>query len=1049
MKISETGEAYFVFETSAPVPSELQTSPLVEAVSDAEIAANAQREQEAGHAGALDALEAVPDFDDLGESRATVKNEFQHLSEPITGAGTGDGLHQGKPDGLAFESPKSSAPSDASTGITVPSSRETTPAHDDSKQLASESQDPGSATPASSSSHQATPRQSGSSTPKEADDGRASSSSSGGPAKEDKAPGFLKAPVATAAVLGRAAISGVTRDGRMDKVVKKRSRSKDGKTTLERRLSEMNIKDDDDDEPVSSRAEGEGHNTADGSDEVGALDARMREDLSGRRDSSASGRDGGGAGGQEGEDVRRAARAQRARLDIGVPSHAKASVDENGDVQGPGAGRSAASEGGGPGDGSTGMNVATGPHSVEKAQDMFTSGPGPQIGPDPITVTDPEGESAGLARSSSSGGRRPRGRSHPSRPAMSRSTSAVSTKSQRHHQDELMLDMDGYKLRTSDDAKAAEMGRALLAASTDGHDPDDESVAATAQGVTGSGPHDGDDDPASLPDGGVAKINLDNAAGKAIARGITGHHGLPDEEEVMAFTRALLRSADRMRPKDIAGEHEGGDEEEGASKYRFPLRANSPGAGSDVGSPPPSTATSPQLRPVLDSEEPQGPALSDNVSAINAASVPYQFSLRADGTVHIFELSLCGDDHFGHASEALDAQAFQDRKVSFGQFIDQPDVVNHQALVMKYHGRYLTWENASPVLASLAIYRKSLPEDYAKNMQEGIPNEGTPTSAGAEKRSYRPWARWWTKSRSDTVLPLRQETSPTTSPRPSPPPSPRSLPVMDEDKNLPPAPEEVLPSNDTSLATELPDADVKPTKNYAKTLRLTSDQLRQLNLKKGLNHVSFSVRSSYSGYAICTSRIFLWDGDYQVCISDIDGTITKSDALGHVFTMIGRDWTHAGVAKLYTDIARNGYQIMYLTSRAIGQADTTREYLKGINQSGFVLPDGPVIMSPDRLMTSLHRCVAFCYRPCATTDVPEERSSCASPKSSRWLASATSNACSRSGTRSTPALATASPTHCRTGRSTSLRRVSSPSIRTETSRWSCSSWPATAPRTST
>lgn len=73
--------------------------------------------------------------------------------------------------------------------------------------------------------------------------------------------------------------------------------------------------------------------------------------------------------------------------------------------------------------------------------------------------------------------------------------------------------------------------------------------------------------------------------------------------------------------------------------------------------------------------------------------------------------------------------------------------------------------------------------------------------------------------------------------------------------------------------------------------------------------------------------------------------------------MIGRDWTHLGVAKLYTDISRNGYKMLYLTSRAIGQADTTREYLKGIKQNGFQLPDGPVIMSPDRLMTSLHRCV--------------------------------------------------------------------------------------------
>jgi len=73
--------------------------------------------------------------------------------------------------------------------------------------------------------------------------------------------------------------------------------------------------------------------------------------------------------------------------------------------------------------------------------------------------------------------------------------------------------------------------------------------------------------------------------------------------------------------------------------------------------------------------------------------------------------------------------------------------------------------------------------------------------------------------------------------------------------------------------------------------------------------------------------------------------------------MIGRDWTHLGVAKLYTDICRNGYKIMYLTSRAIGQADSTRDYLKGINQNNYQLPEGPVIMSPDRLLTSLHRFV--------------------------------------------------------------------------------------------
>ena len=141
-----------------------------------------------------------------------------------------------------------------------------------------------------------------------------------------------------------------------------------------------------------------------------------------------------------------------------------------------------------------------------------------------------------------------------------------------------------------------------------------------------------------------------------------------------------------------------------------------------------------------------------------------------------------------------------------------------------------------------------------------------------------------------------------------------------------------------------------PNLNYAKTLRLTSDQLKALNLKPGENSMSFTVNR-----ATCQGYMYLWKYDTPVVISDIDGTITKSDALGHVLNMIGRDWTHLGVAKLYSDIAANGYNIMYLTSRSVGQADSTRAYLHGIQQGGYRLPRGPTILSPDRTMAALRR----------------------------------------------------------------------------------------------
>ncbi|CAL5866816.1 uncharacterized protein PFLUO_LOCUS1026 [Penicillium psychrofluorescens] len=162
---------------------------------------------------------------------------------------------------------------------------------------------------------------------------------------------------------------------------------------------------------------------------------------------------------------------------------------------------------------------------------------------------------------------------------------------------------------------------------------------------------------------------------------------------------------------------------------------------------------------------------------------------------------------------------------------------------------------------------------------------------------------------------------------------------------------DVQPGFPTPPHSPMHDTFAVETRNYAKTLRLTSDQLKALQLKPGANIMSFSVNK-----ATCTAAMYLWNGNTPIVISDIDGTITKSDALGHVLNMIGRDWTHAGVAKLYTDIVNNGYNIMYLTSRSVGQADTTRAYLHGVCQdTGYRLPKGPVICSPDRTMAALRR----------------------------------------------------------------------------------------------
>lgn len=155
-------------------------------------------------------------------------------------------------------------------------------------------------------------------------------------------------------------------------------------------------------------------------------------------------------------------------------------------------------------------------------------------------------------------------------------------------------------------------------------------------------------------------------------------------------------------------------------------------------------------------------------------------------------------------------------------------------------------------------------------------------------------------------------------------------------------PLEAIPKSDSS----------ENTKTYFKTLRLTSEQLLSMKLNYGQNKLKFKLTS---GTSQIVSDLYLWKSTTPIVISDIDGTITKSDALGHVLSMIGRDWTHPGVAKLFQDISMNGYNILYLTARSVGQADLTRQYLDTIVQDGFKLPKGPVILSPDRTMAALRR----------------------------------------------------------------------------------------------
>uniref|UniRef100_A0A2M4A369 phosphatidate phosphatase n=2 Tax=Anopheles triannulatus TaxID=58253 RepID=A0A2M4A369_9DIPT len=142
---------------------------------------------------------------------------------------------------------------------------------------------------------------------------------------------------------------------------------------------------------------------------------------------------------------------------------------------------------------------------------------------------------------------------------------------------------------------------------------------------------------------------------------------------------------------------------------------------------------------------------------------------------------------------------------------------------------------------------------------------------------------------------------------------------------------------------------------YRKTLRLSTDRIKALNLLDGMNEIVFSVTTAYQGTTRCKCYLFKWKHNDKVVISDIDGTITRSDVLGHILPMVGKSWDQIGVAQLFSKIEENGYKMLYLSARAIGQAKTTRGYLQSIRQGDVKLPDGPLLLNPTSLMSAFHR----------------------------------------------------------------------------------------------
>uniref|UniRef100_A0A803XQS7 phosphatidate phosphatase n=1 Tax=Meleagris gallopavo TaxID=9103 RepID=A0A803XQS7_MELGA len=306
-------------------------------------------------------------------------------------------------------------------------------------------------------------------------------------------------------------------------------------------------------------------------------------------------------------------------------------------------------------------------------------------------------------------------------------------------------------------------------------------------------------------------------------------------------------------------------------------------------------------------------------------------------------LSLCGGlNENGEISK----EKFMEHIITYHEFAENPGLIDNPNLVIRIYNRYYNWALAAPMILSLQVFQKSLPKATVESwVKEKMP-----------KKSGRWW--FWRKRESMTKqIPEAKEGKSETQ-------RANELPATIKEQVNSRPPEDDSSSDEASQelkeSLKIDSAPVEhPTHgnvpSYKKSLRLSSDQIAKLKLRDGPNDVVFSITTQYQGTCRCAGTIYLWNWDDKIIISDIDGTITKSDALGQILPQLGKDWTHQGIAKLYHSINENGYKFLYCSARAIGMADMTRGYLHWVNDKGTILPRGPLMLSPSSLFSAFHR----------------------------------------------------------------------------------------------
>jgi len=170
-------------------------------------------------------------------------------------------------------------------------------------------------------------------------------------------------------------------------------------------------------------------------------------------------------------------------------------------------------------------------------------------------------------------------------------------------------------------------------------------------------------------------------------------------------------------------------------------------------------------------------------------------------------------------------------------------------------------------------------------------------------------------------------------------------------QSLSPASRAISDGDLTEEKEEIVMAGEKEEEEKRNSLRLSKAEVDELGLELGSNSAVFSVTTRFQGTYRAACNIHVWRQNDRIVISDIDGTITRSDVRGMLLPLIGAsNWAQGEVVRLYNLIASNGYRLLYLSARSISQAADTKFYLEQLKQDGHCLPPGPLFLNPKSLL---------------------------------------------------------------------------------------------------